>query len=65
MQRFSLTSFMLVALAGCTTGDMVLEELPPGYVQDNQSRVNAADWSKTETVTVELSEFQFEPASLV
>lgn len=65
MQRLSLISFVLVALAGCTTGDMVLEEPPPGYVQDIQSRVNAADWSKAETVTVELSEFQFEPASLV
>jgi uncharacterized cupredoxin-like copper-binding protein len=65
MQRLSLTSFVLAALAGCTTGDIVLESPSPGYVQDIQSRANGADWSKTETVTVKLSEFRFEPPSLV
>ena len=36
-----------------------------GYLQDAAVRVAAADWSQTENLTLELSEFQFEPAALV
>jgi len=43
----------------------VLSEPPAGYLQDAGARVAAADWSETETVALELSEFQFQPAALV
>jgi uncharacterized cupredoxin-like copper-binding protein len=65
MRLHVLSLVLLVALAGCSSGDVVLSEPPVGYLQNAGARVAAADWSETETVTLELLEFQFQPAALV
>ncbi len=59
-----LSLVLLVALAGCSSGDVLLSEPPAGYLRDAGARVAAADWSETENVTLELSGFRFEPAAL-
>ncbi len=65
MRRHFLSLALLAELAGCSSRDVVLSEPSAGYLQDGTARVAAADWSQTENVTLELSEFQFEPAALV
>ena len=35
------------------------------YIKDAEERVKQADWSKMETITVELSEFSFSPKDLI
>ncbi len=65
MRLHVLSLVLLVALAACSSGDVVLSEPPAGYLQDAGARVAAADWSETETVTLELMDFQFQPAALV
>ena len=65
MRKHLLGLALLAGLAGCSSGDVVLSEPSAGYLQDVAVRVAAADWSQTENVTLELSEFQFEPAALV
>jgi|SRR3990172_3400033 len=56
---------LLIAVAGCTARDVVLDRAPPGYVEDVAARAGTVDWSRAATVTVDLSEFEFEPGSLV
>jgi uncharacterized cupredoxin-like copper-binding protein len=65
MRMRFLSLVILIGLAGCTGGDVLLSEPPPDYLQDAGARVAAADWSETEKVMLELSEFRFEPAALV
>jgi uncharacterized cupredoxin-like copper-binding protein len=55
---------LIVALAACATGDVVLDRPAAGYVEDARARVAEADWSRAETVTLSLSAFQFDPSSL-
>ncbi len=64
MRMHLLSLVLFVGLAGCSSGDVVLSEPPAGYLQNAGARVAAADWSETENVTLELSEFRFEPAAL-
>ncbi len=65
MRMHFLSLVFLVGLASCSSGDVVLSEAPAGYLQNAGTRVAAADWSETENVTLELSEFQFKPTALV
>ncbi len=65
MRMRFLSLVLLAGLAGCSSGDVMLSEPPAGYLQDAGARVAATDWSETENVTLELSEFRFEPAALV
>ena len=53
-----------LAMAACTTGDVLTEMPAPGYVEDVAARVEAVDWTQSEIVTVDLSEFEFEPTTL-
>ena len=53
-----------LAMAACTTGDVLTEMPAPGYVEDVAARVEAVDWTQSEIVTVDLSEFKFEPTTL-
>ncbi|MEE8227904.1 MAG: hypothetical protein V3R30_13845, partial [Kiloniellales bacterium] len=46
-----------LAMAACTTGDVLTEMPAPGYVEDVAARVEAVDWTQSEIVTVDLSEF--------
>ncbi len=55
---------VLVALAGCSPARDLYGTAAPGYVGDAAARVAAADWSRTETVDVALSEYAFTPAEL-
>ncbi len=64
MRVHFLSLVLFVGLAGCSSGDVVLSEPPAGYLRDAGARVAAADWSETEKVTLELSEFRFEPTTL-
>ena len=65
MRMHFLKAVVLLSLAGCAGGDVLLSEPPPDYLQDAGARVAAADWSETEKVMLELLEFRFEPAALV
>lgn len=62
--RLALAGVAL-ALAGCASGDIVLDRPGADYVRDVSARVAAVEWSLAETVTVDLSEHRFEPANLV
>ncbi len=53
-----------LAMAACTTGDVLTEMPTPGYVEDVAARVEAVDWTQSEIVMVDLSEFKFEPTTL-
>ena len=55
---------LLLAVAACTTGDVLTDKPAPGYVEDVAALVAAIDWTQAEIVTVELSEFQFKPTKL-
>lgn len=55
---------LLLAMAACTTGDVLTDKPAPGYVEDVAALVGAVDWTQAEIVTVELSEFQFKPTKL-
>lgn len=46
---------VLLLLSGCTSVD---------YVQDANSRVQAGDWSKMQTVSVTLNEYSYTPSEL-
>ncbi len=62
--RAALFAAAVLGLAGCAAGEDVFGKPGSGYVEDTAAQVAAADWSKTETITVELSEFEFTPATL-
>ena len=51
-------------LAGCGTGTDLAQRPPPGYVGDVAPRVAAVDWTQARPVTVQLSEFEFQPNRL-
>ena len=53
-----------LGLAGCAGGEDVFGEPGAGYVEEMAAQVAAADWSKAETITVTLSEYEFAPATL-
>ena len=55
---------VMLGLAGCAGGEDVFGKPGAGYVEDMAAQVAAADWSKAETITVTLSEFEFAPATL-
>ena len=55
-----LTATALVVLAGCS-GD---KGGAPASAIDSKGVVSAADWSKSETITVTLSSYAFAPADL-
>lgn len=54
-----------LGLSGCAGGTDVFGEPGAGYVGDVAAELAAADWTRAEEVTVALSEFRFEPATLV
>jgi uncharacterized cupredoxin-like copper-binding protein len=56
---------LLPGLIGCTSGNVILDEPQTGYVQDVSTVLAGVDWSEAESVTVQLSEYQFEPSDLV
>ncbi len=62
--RATMFAGLLGALAGCTTGDVVLEAPGAGYVEDAAALVAGLDWSRAQAVTVELEKFEFKPANL-
>ncbi len=53
-----------VFLAGCTSGDVILDRPGAGYVEDVRAHVAAVDWSGVQTVEVSLAEFAFAPETL-
>jgi uncharacterized cupredoxin-like copper-binding protein len=62
MKRIILAIFMIVttfALSGCGHHHHGM------YVRDAADRIKAADWSKMETVTVTMTDYAFNPASVV
>ena len=61
---YASLAVLAIGLAGCATGDIVLDEPGAAYVQDVAARVAGIDWSEAQAITVSLSEYQFEPASL-
>jgi uncharacterized cupredoxin-like copper-binding protein len=54
---------MVLLLAGCATGAKdSLSDSKEGYVSNKS--VAAADWTQAETVTVTITDFEFQPAQL-
>ena len=48
----------------CAPGEDAFGKPEAGYVADAAARVASVDWTKTETITVSLSEFAFSPSTL-
>ena len=59
-----ILAVLLVALAGCVSGDIVAEDTAAGFVDDAAAKLAAVKWSQAETLRVELSEFEFKPPEL-
>lgn len=60
----AIIAAVMLGLAGCAGGEDVFGKPGAGYVEDMAAQVAAADWSKAETITATLSEFEFAPATL-
>jgi uncharacterized cupredoxin-like copper-binding protein len=56
---------LIAGLVGCTSGDVILDEPQTDYVQDVPTVLAGVSWSDAQSVTVQLSEYQFEPSDLV
>ena len=65
MKHLILSMLLIAGLVGCTSGDVILDEPQTGYVQDAPTVLAGVDWSDSQRVTVQLSEYQFEPSDLV
>jgi uncharacterized cupredoxin-like copper-binding protein len=65
MKHLVLPVLLIAGLVGCTSGDVILDEPQTGYVQDVPTVLAGVNWSDTQSVTVRLSEYQFEPSDLV
>lgn len=64
VNRIAIVAAAIVGLAGCAAGEDLFGAPEAGYVEDMAAQVAAADWSKAETTTVTLSEYDFTPATL-
>src|SRR4051794_28373389 len=52
-------------LAGCSAlRTDVRSEAPPGYQSDAASKAASVDWSKVQTVSVGMNEYNYVPSSL-
>ncbi len=65
MKHVILSMLLIAGLVGCTSGDVILDEPQSGYVQDIPKVLAGVDWSEAQSVTAQLSEYQFEPSDLV
>ncbi len=65
MKNLVLPALLITGLVGCTSGDVILDEPQAGYVQDVPTVLAGVNWSEAQSVTVQLSEYQFEPSNLV
>jgi uncharacterized cupredoxin-like copper-binding protein len=63
-RTLSLLACTALTVAACAPKQAVLTSPPPGYLQDAPARAAAVDWSKAETVMIELSEYTFTPDKL-
>ena len=63
--KVMLTNIILLFIAGCSTGDVVLEKPATGYIRNIQQHVATVDWSNAEKVIVTLTNFSFAPEDLV
>ena len=64
LNKIGLMVVAAAVLGACAARDVVLEEPPPGYVEDAAARVAAVDWSRAESVEVRLTEYAFDPRNL-
>ena len=64
VNKIGLMVVAAAVLGACAARDVVLEEPPPGYVEDAAARVAAVDWSRAESVEVRLTEYAFDPGNL-
>ena len=62
--RFVALLFMTALAVACAPRTDVAQRPPPGYVGDVAPRVAAVDWTQARPVTVQLSEFEFQPNRL-
>jgi uncharacterized cupredoxin-like copper-binding protein len=60
----AVSTLAAFALSACAGSDVVDRLQPPGYVSDAADIAAQADWSAPETVTVQLSNYQFSPDEL-
>jgi uncharacterized cupredoxin-like copper-binding protein len=65
MKHLVLPVLLITGLVGCTSGDVILDEPQTGYVQDVPTVLAGVNWSEAQNVTVQLSEYQFEPSNFV
>ncbi len=64
VSRIAIAAAVMLGLAGCAASEDVFGKPGAGYVEDMATQVAGADWSKAETITATLSEFEFAPATL-
>ena len=62
--RAGFLAAIVVALAGFATGKDVFGAPEADYVADAAARAESVDWTKAESITVTLSEFDFSPPTL-
>ncbi len=55
-KNMTIIILSIFVLTGCATAD---------YAEDASERVKSADWSKMKIVTVKLSEYKFDPSTIV
>jgi uncharacterized cupredoxin-like copper-binding protein len=65
MKHLVLLVLLITGLVGCTSGDVILDEPQAAYVQDVPTVLAGVNWSEAQSVTAQLSEYQFEPSDLV
>jgi uncharacterized cupredoxin-like copper-binding protein len=65
MKHLILPMLLIAGLVGCTSGDVIFDEPQTGYVQDVPTGLAGVNWSEAQSVTVQLSEYQFKPSDLV
>ncbi len=65
MKHLVLPMLLIAGLVGCTSGDVILDEPQAGYAQDAPTVLAGVDWLEAQRITVQLSEYQFEPSGLV
>ena len=62
--KAALAALAVVGVGGCAGAQDVFGDPGAGYVGDARERVQSAEWSRAETLTVVLSEYAFSPGTL-
>lgn len=62
--KAALAALAVVGVGGCAGAQDIFGDPGAGYVGDARERVQSAEWSRAEMLTVVLSEYAFSPGTL-